>query len=193
MLTQSSRLLLNQLVHTKVIPVAESRAQLAQVLEHTRGRAVLLRHCNLFDCVPLLESALRRGFSFYANADHMDGINADLAGLQYLAGQLHISGIISNNPKVLVWGKNAGLETIQRIFAVDSTGLETALETVDMRTVDLLDISPALVIPHIIPRLQVKPPLPFIGSGLITTQAQVQAILRSGAIGVTTLRTDLWL
>jgi glycerol uptake operon antiterminator len=192
MLTQSSRSLLNQMARTKVIPVAESRAQLVQVLEHTRGRVVLLRHCNLFDCAPLLDSAQRRGFIFYANADHMDGINADAAGLQYLAAHLHISGIVSNNPKVLVWGKNVGLETIQRIFAVDSTGLETALETVDTHTVDLLDISPALVIPHIVPQLQTRPSLPFIGSGLITTQAQIQAILKAGAVGVTTLRAELW-
>ena len=192
MLTQSSRSLLNQMTRTKVIPVAESRAQLAQVLEHTRGRAVLLRHCNLFDCAPLLDNAQRRGYTFYVNVDHIDGINADVAGLQYLAEHLNISGIISNNPKVLVWGKNAGLETIQRIFAVDSTGLETALETVDLRTVDLLDISPALVIPHIISQLATRPSLPFIGSGLITAQGQIQMILKSGAIGVTAVRPELW-
>lgn len=192
MLTQSSRSLLNQMTRTKVIPVAEGRAQLAQVLEHTRGRTVLLRHCNLFDCAPLLDNAQRRGYTFYVNTDHIDGINADVAGLQYLAEHLHISGIISNNPKVLVWGKNAGLETIQRIFAVDSTGLETALETVDMRTVDLLDISPALVIPHIIPQLESRLSIPFIGSGLITTQGQIQMILKAGAIGVTALRSELW-
>jgi glycerol uptake operon antiterminator len=192
MLTQSNSSLLNQVTRTKVIPVAESRAQLAHVLEQTRGKAVLLRHCNLFDCTPLLDSARRRGYTFYVNADHMDGINADAAGLHYLAEHLHISGIISNNPKVLVWGKNAGLETIQRIFAVDSTGLETALETVDTRTVDLLDISPALVIPHIISHLEARSSLPFIGSGLITTHGQIQMILKSGAIGVTVLRSELW-
>lgn len=192
MLMQSSRSLLSQMTRTKVIPVVESRAQLAQVLEHTRRRAVLLRHCNLFDCAPLLDSAQRRGYTFYVNADHIDGINADTAGLQYLAEHLHISGIISNNPKVLVWGKNVGLETIQRIFAVDSTGLEAALETVDTRAVDLLDISPALVIPHILSQLETGPSLPFIGSGLITTQGQIQMILKSGAIGVTVLRSELW-
>jgi hypothetical protein len=48
MLTQSSRFLLNQMARTKVIPVAESRAQLAQVLEHTRGRAVLLLRAELW-------------------------------------------------------------------------------------------------------------------------------------------------
>jgi glycerol uptake operon antiterminator len=192
MLTQSSRSLLNHVTRTRVIPVVEGRTQLAQVLEQTRGRAVLLRHCNLFDCSPLLDSAQRRGYTLYVNADHIDGINADAPGLQYLAEHLHISGIISTHPKVLALGKNAGLETIQRIFAVDSTGLETALESVDTSTVDLLDISPALVVPYIISYLPKTLPLPFIGSGLITTYEQIQVVLKSGALGVTISRPELW-
>jgi glycerol uptake operon antiterminator len=85
-----------------------------------------------------------------------------------------------------------GLETIQRIFAVDSTGLEMALESVDTSTTDLLDISPALVIPYVIPRLAVPLPLHFIGSGLIQTSQQIQRILRADAAGVAIIRRELW-
>ncbi len=192
MLTQSSSSLLHQAARTKVIPAVENRAQLAQLLEQTRGRVVLLRHCNLLDCKPLLDSGQRRGYAFYVNIDHIDGINADAAGLHYLAEQLHISGIISNHPKVLTLAKFAGLETVQRIFAVDSTGLETALESVDTHLVDLLDISPALVIPSIHTQLAVVLPLPFIASGLVTTYEQIQIVLKSGALAVTVSRQELW-
>jgi glycerol uptake operon antiterminator len=90
-------------------------------------------------------------------------------------------------------GKSFGLETIQRIFAVDSTGLEMALETVDKAYIDVLDVSPALVIPYIVPSLTMLLPLPFIASGLISTPQQVQSILRAGASAVAVTRPELWL
>lgn len=192
MLTHTEKSLLHRGTHSKVIPILESRLQLAQMLEQSRGRALLLRHCNLFELGPLLNKAQQRGYSIYVNIDHIDGINADAAGLHYLAEHLHIIGIISHHPKILAQGKEVGLETIQRIFAVDSTGLETALESVDTHSVDILDISPALVIPYIGASLPTALPLPFIGSGLITTQEQIQAILHSGALSVTVWRPELW-
>lgn len=193
MQTQSSQSLLNLTKLCRVIPVVENRTQFAQVLETSHARAILLRHCNLFDFATALQNTHRRGYATYVNIDHIDGVHADAAGLQYLAERLHITGIVSNHPKVLSLGKQFGLETIQRLFAVDSTGLENALESVDTSTIDLLDISPALVIPYITLHLKLVLPLPFIGSGLISTTEQVQAVIRAGAIGVAAIRPELWL
>jgi len=175
-----------------VIPVVENRVQFLQVFEHTRYQTIMLRHCNLFDLVGLLDSAHRRGYSIYVNVDQMDGIYPDSAGLPYLAKRLHIEGIVSNHAKILSLGKSFGLETIQRIFAVDSTGLETALESVDSAYIDLLDISPALVIPALPPDLLKSLPLPFIGSGLVSTAQHVETILHAGAQAVTVMRQELW-
>ena len=129
----------------------------------------------------------------YVNVDHIDGIHADSAGLRYLADTLKVTGIISNHPRILSLGKDFGLETIQRIYAVDSTGLEMALDSVDTRYVDLLDISPGLVTPYLNAQTLAQLPLPYIASGLIHTPQQVQAVLQSGAVGVAVTRPELWL
>src|SRR5437660_9413710 len=193
MIIQSRRSLLNITSQCKIIPIVESRVQFTQVFDSKHVNSVLLRHCNLFDFTTILSEAQKRSLSVYVNIDHIDGIHADAAGLRYLAEYLQVSGIISNHPRILSSGKSFGLETIQRIFAVDSTGLEMALETVDKAYVDLLDISPALVIPYIVPSLIMSLPLPFIASGLISTPQQVKAVLRSGASGVAVSRPELWL
>jgi glycerol-3-phosphate responsive antiterminator len=192
MLTQSTSPLLSLLKRSKTIPVVETRMQFAQVFDSPHILAILLRHCNLFEFKVLLEQAHRRHLAVYVNADHMHGIHSDAAGLHYLAEQFHIAGIVSNHPKILALASSFGLETIQRIFAVDSTGLEIALESIDTAHTDLLEISPALVIPHIIPWLSSPLPLPFIGSGLIQTTQQIQAILRADAAGVVVERSALW-
>lgn len=193
MLTRSSRSLLNLSPQYKVIPIVESRALFARAMETARVRAILLQHCNLFELAPLLESAYHRNIAVYVNIDHMDGITADAAGLRYLARKLNVTGIVSNHPRSLATGKSFGLQTVQRLFVVDSMGLEGALESVDLHTIDLLDISPALAIQYIVPYLQEILPLPFIGSGLISTPDQVQSVLRSGALAVAVVRSELWL
>jgi len=146
----------------------------------------------VLDFVTLIDTAQRREYVVFVNVDHMDGVHPDAAGLSYLAHHLHITGIVSNHPKVLSLGKSFGLETIQRIFAVDSMGLENALESVDTQSVDLLDISPALVIPSLPTELLKALPVPFIGSGLLSTTRQVKTILRAGASAVTVIRPELW-
>jgi len=174
----------------KRIPAIESRAQLLRAFDMQHISAVLLRHCNLFELAGLLERAHRRDIATYVNIDSIDGIHADSAGLRYLTDRLYVTGIVSNSSRTLLIAKESGLETIQRIFALDSTGLEAACDSVDPASVDLLDISPALVIPHIMPQLRL--PRPFIASGLISTSEQIQAILRAGALGVVVARSELW-
>jgi glycerol uptake operon antiterminator len=193
MLAQFCRSLAALQLEYKVIPVVENRVQFAQALEHSRCKAVFLRRGNVFDFTTLMDTAHRRGYTVFANVDQIDGIYPDSAGLSFLMKHLHITGIVSNHPKILSLGKDTGLETIQRLFVVDSTGLETALESVDTYSIDLLDISPALVIPALSTDLLKALPLPFIGSGLISTTQQVETILHAGASAVTVIRPELWL
>lgn len=191
MLTRSTRSLLSVSAKQKTIPVIENRMLFSRALDASQITTILLRHCNLFELRPMLDHAFEREVTVYVNVDHIDGIHPDAAGLRYLAHQLHIAGIISSNARILALGKSFDLETVQRIFAVDSTGLEAALESVDTHHVDLLDISPALVIPYVVSRTPL--PLPFMGSGLISTFQQVQAVLRAGASHVAVARPELWM
>ena len=191
MLTLSSKSLLSVSDRQKIIPVIENRTEFVRALNAPKISTILLRHCNLLDLRPLMDHAFEREVAIFVNVDHIDGIHPDSAGLRFLSHQLHIAGIVSSNPRILTLGKGFELETIQRLFAVDSTGLETALESVDSHYVDLLDISPALVIPYVV--FHTVLPLPFIGSGLISTFQQVQSVLRAGAIRVTATRPELYL
>lgn len=193
MLTQSARSLLNLAGQQRMIPVVENRAQLLRALDISEARTIFLRHCNLFEIASLLKHAHRRKHAFYVNMDHIDGIHSDGAGLHYLTEQFHVTGIISSNPRTLALAKGYDLETIQRIFAVDSTGLEVALESVDRQFVDLLDIAPALAVPYVVPSLMAQLPLPFTASGLIFTFRQARAVIDAGAVAVAVARSELWL
>jgi glycerol uptake operon antiterminator len=172
----------------KIIPVVERPAMLAQLLSHPAHELLILRHCNVFECAPLLKQATQKGVALYVYLDQVDGINADEDGLIYLAREFQVHGILSHHPRLLALAKQQGLTAIQRVFAVDSTGLQSALESVDTSIVDLLDLAPALVIPYLWESL----PLPFIGSGLVRKVEHIQRILDHGAHGIALSDPAYW-
>jgi glycerol-3-phosphate responsive antiterminator len=176
---------------SRIIPVVENRVQFAPILkQQCKGGMIMLRNCNLLDLGPLMIQAHQKGYTVYVNIDHANGVHADAAGLTYLAQQLHVTGIESANPKTLALAKSAHLATVLHVYAADSAGLESALEVADPHSVDLLDISPALAIPYIRPALSTVLPLPFVGSGLLSTAQQVQEVINAGALGALVAQTD---
>ena len=192
MLTQSTRSLLSLAGPQKLIPIVENRAQLLHALDIPEAKTIFLRHCNLFEFAPLLKHAYQRKRALYVNVDHIDGIHPDNAGLRYLAQQFHVMGVISSNPRTLALAKGCALETVQRVFAMDSTGLEVALDSVDKQFVDMLDIAPALAVPYVVPSLSTQLPLPFTASGLIFTFKQASAAIDAGAVAVAVAKSELF-
>ncbi len=65
MITQSSRSLLDISSQCKTIPIVENRVHFTQVLDISQIKAILLRHCNLFEFTSLLHNAHRRALSVY--------------------------------------------------------------------------------------------------------------------------------
>jgi glycerol uptake operon antiterminator len=188
------RSLLSLSEQQKMIPIVENRAQLVRALDLPEARVIFLRHCNLFEVAPLLRHAARCHRALYVNVDHIDGIHPDGAGLRYLVRQFQVTGVISSNPRTLALARSYELETVQRVFAMDSTGLEGALESVDRQAVDFLDIAPALVVPYVVPELHARVPLPFTASGMVFSFKQARTILGAGAlaVAVAVARDELW-
>jgi glycerol uptake operon antiterminator len=192
MLAQTKHSLTEVLSRNKVIPVVENRTQFLSALTMSAHKVIFLRNCDLFDLKPLCQQAAQQSYLLYVNVDRMSGIHPDAAGLDYLVEQLHITGITSTNLKTLTLGKSLGLHTMLHIFAADSTGLESAVEMVNVAAVDLFNVSPALVVPCIAETLTTLLSRPFIASGLISTRRQIQAVVQTGALGVVVPQPELW-
>ncbi|GHO95485.1 hypothetical protein KSF_055330 [Reticulibacter mediterranei] len=192
MLAQTKRSLIEVLSRNKVIPVVENRTQFLTALTMLTPYVLFLRNCDLFDLKALCQQAAQQGYLLYVNADRMNGIHPDAAGLHYLAEQLHVAGVASTNLKTLTLASTLGLSTMLHIFAADSTGLESAIEMGNVTAVDLFNVSPALVVPFIAETLTTLLTRPFIASGLISTRRQIQAVVQTGALGVVVPQPELW-
>ena len=133
---------------------------------------------------------------FYLEADiltvHLDlaeGIGRDRSGLQYLRN-CGVDGIISTRSAILRTARELGFVTVQRIFALDSQGMNTVQEMLHAASPDFMEIMPG-VIPKVIRKLS-SGSIPVIAGGLIDSKSEITAALRSGATAISTGCAELW-
>ena len=62
---------------------------------------------------------------------------------------------------------------------------------VDKSKPDAIEVLPGLILPKIMDRIRSRSPIRVIAGGLITTPQEIQEILSSGAIGISTTSAKL--
>lgn len=121
--------------------------------------------------------------------DLAEGIGKDSSGIQYLTN-CGADGIISTRANMIRQAKNHGLIAIQRVFALDSKGMDSIDEMIKNACPNMIEIMPGVVEKAILRYSGGK--IPVIAGGLIETKAEVTAVLRCGAIAASTGMIELW-
>ncbi|HHY62487.1 MAG TPA: glycerol-3-phosphate responsive antiterminator, partial [Firmicutes bacterium] len=132
------------------------------------------------------------GIAVFCHIDLIQGIGKDPAGIDWLADEIGISGILTTRSNLIRAAKASGLIAIQRLFLLDSESLKTAIDIVSSSRPDAVEILPALVLPSLIHRLPVRKLSPFIAGGLVETVPELEAVVSTGALGVSTSKQELW-
>lgn len=128
----------------------------------------------------------------FVHIDLIPGIGKDSAGVEYLAKTLTIDGVVTTRTHLIRAAKDTGLLAILRLFALDSEAVKTGLSMLRSAAPDAVEILPALVLPHIGRGLPVAEMPPIIAGGLVETVADLEAVLNSPAVAVSTSKADLW-
>jgi glycerol uptake operon antiterminator len=153
---------------------------------------VLLERGSLLALVGPLASAARQGIAIFVNLDGVEGLAADSAALAFLATDLRFSGVLSVKPHLLRDAGRFRLRTIQRIHALDSTGLETGLSSIGQPAPYAVAIAPAVAIPQLMPAIRASTNAAIWGTGFITTAEQAVQVLAAGASVVSSARPEVW-
>ncbi len=156
---------------------------------HAPVQVLFYLSANLLSVKDRIRQAHEAGKLVMVHMDLAEGIGKDSSGVQYLA-DCGADGIISTRANIIRLAKTHGLAAIQRVFALDSKGMESIDEMVKNANPHLIEIMPGVVEKAI--RRFGGGPTPVIAGGLIETKAEVTSILRCGAIAVSTGQKELW-
>lgn len=152
---------------------------------------VFLLHCDIFNMQSLVDKVKKGGKFVFIHMDLLEGLGKDQKAVEYIARVVRPDGIISTKTPHIKHAKEAGLFTIQRFFLIDSQSFEQTIKTAKASMPDMVEVLPA-VMPSVIRKVCDLLELPVIAGGLIESKEDIVGILKSGAIGASTGRKELW-
>ena len=174
-----------------MLPAIRDSNSLHQALD-LGYRQLLLERGSLLAMVGPLAAVARQGVAIFVNLDAVEGLAGDSAALAFLATDLGFSGVLSVRPHLLRDASRFRLRTIQRIHALDSTGLETGLNSIGLPAPYAIAIAPAVAIPQVMATIRQSTNAAVWGTGFITTVEQANAVLAAGADVVSSAHADVW-
>ena len=174
-----------------MLPAIRDASSLSQVLD-LGYRQVLLERGSLLAMLGPLASAARQGIAIFVNLDAVEGLAPDSAALAFLATDLGFAGVVSVKPHALRDASRFRLRVVQRIHAIDSTGLQTGLSSIVSPAPYAIAIAPAVAIPQVMRTVRAVTNAPVWGTGFITSAEQATTILAAGAEVVCSSRPDVW-
>lgn len=169
--------------------IASVHEELWQEALVSPATVVFYLKANLLTLRQHITQAHEAGKRVFVHLDLAEGIGKDKTGVEYLA-LCGADGLISTRGQLIKQAKEAGLRTVQRLFALDSQGISSLCELSQSASPDLIEIMPG-VIGKLIARFA-QGSVPIIAGGLIETKAEVTEALGLGAAAVSTGKKELW-
>jgi len=147
---------------------------------------------TIFDLPDIVEQARRYKKLVFVDIDLVKGIGKDAPGIRFLVKESRVDGIITTHSNLIKSAQQEGMASIQRIFVLDSESLKGGLRAIEKSNPDALEVLPGLILPKIIKKIVMITSLPVIAGGLITREEEIDEILASGAVGVSTTSSRLF-
>lgn len=178
-----------------VIAALRQPAHIEAALE-LGAEVVFLLNGSVFDLEAVIDAAARkrpdRRTLIFCHIDLLQGIGRDEAGLRFLAHRIGVDGILTTRVQLVRAAQQEGLFAVQRVFLVDSSAIDTAVNVLSKSKPDAIEILPALALPAVWRRLPVEQLPPIIAGGLVQTEDDLRSVLRTPVRAVSTSQPSLW-
>jgi len=174
-----------------VITTLVSESDLPELLA-TSSNIVFILKADIFSIDRIAQQIKDSGKLAFVHFDLMEGIGKDKTGLMYLADHVGIDGIVTTKANIISEGKKCGLTMIQRMFVFDSVSLDNSLKMMRSAGPEAIEVLPGIVCSRIISRIREELDIPIIAGGLINYISDMEDVLKSGAIGISTSSKELW-
>jgi glycerol uptake operon antiterminator len=162
------------LIENPIIAALRNDDDLCKVVV-SNAAVVFVLYGNIMTVKDICEKLKAVNKLVFIHVDMLEGLKADIAGLEFIKRFVEPYGIITTKTTNIKHARQLGLSTIQRIFVIDSLSLETGAKNIKDASPDAVEVMPG-VANKIINRLQRKVHVPIIAGGLITEKKEPENI-----------------
>lgn len=144
--------------------------------------------CNIKDIVERLKEKDKLAL---VHVDLLEGLDNSEIAVDYIKNNTRADGIISTRINMINRVKELSMDTVYRIFVLDSRAYESIQKQKSQIKADFIEILPG-VMPKIIKKINAFSQQPVIAGGLISDKEDVLEALDAGAISVSTTNQKVW-
>lgn len=174
-----------------VIAAVKDMEGVAKCLE-SEVEIVFILFGNICNIGEIVASIKEKGKRVLVHIDLIEGLdnNKEIA-VDYMKEHTRADGIISTRMNMINRAKELSMDTIYRIFVLDSRAYESIQKQRNQIRADFIEVLPG-VMPKVIKRVSKVSRQPVIAGGLITDREDVMEALDAGAISVSTTNQEVW-
>ena len=144
--------------------------------------------CKINDVVNRCHAAKKK---VYLHIEMIEGFGKDEAAVRFIANNIKPDGIITTKSSLIKAAASVGLNSIFRVFMLDSQSIKTAISNIERCKPTDVEILPGLI-PELIRYFAKSIKANIIAGGLIATQKHVDEAFANGAIACSTSESELW-
>jgi len=179
------------LERNRVLPAVRDDASLKKAL-HSPHDIVFVLYGDILNLEANVNTILKSGKAPFIHLDMIHGLANNPVVLDYFYRHFKREcGIITTKSSMSKRALELGIRVIQRYFMLDSLSVESAVEGIRKVGPDAIEIMPG-ILPRIIGHVSRSTTVPVIAGGLVQTTGDVEKILASGAVAISTTRSELW-
>ena len=182
--------LYDALTDNPIIMAIKDEEGLAACLREQTATVVFVLYGEVATIAGITERLKAAGKQVMVHMDLIAGLSAREEAVDFIAEYTRADGIISTRYDQIRRGKQLNLNTIYRIFVIDSKALSNLNKHIGDHA-DIVEILPGLM-PKIIKRMKKELGVPIIAGGLISDKEDVIQALDAGAIAISTTNKDVW-
>lgn len=158
---------------------------------NSSSNILFLNSGNIFNLKDISKRVKSKNKDLFINIDSIDGFSKDTWGLEYMAKNIELDGIITRKQNLVKLSKDMGIFTIQKIIIYDSLTLEYTLTMLKTLRPHAIDLSPGIIL-KIIEKINRDIMVPIIASGLLEEKQDINNALKAGAIGISSSNPKIW-
>jgi glycerol uptake operon antiterminator len=171
--------------------IAAARFDSLQLAVESNTGAILFMYAKLVELMSMDFQKYNRKKPIFIHFDLLKGLSNDSEAVRFIQQYVKPAGIVSTKGPIIRAAKKEGLQTIQRIFLIDTRSFEQSMDSIKESNPDAVEIMPGIA-PSIVATLKAQISQPVILGGLIATKRQIIEALHYGADGISLSNSSLW-
>lgn len=181
--------LIRMMEENPVVPSLRDPAALDQYL-HCPCGVVFVLCGDILNIDEIIRRLHEGGKKAVIHADLVSGLAPKEIAVDFLQ-RCGADGILSTRPALVRRGRELGLLSVLRVFAIDSKAISNLYREAELGTPDMVEVLPG-AIPHVIAQLKRQLSIPLIAGGLLEEKSDILTALSAGALCVSTSNSRLW-